>query len=192
MKRFANVGCGARNFGPEWLHIDGGDFEHLDGNDIFNLPCPDGSLDICYSSHLVSYVEDFQLQSLLRHWKSKLKPGGILRIATPDFEAMVKYYESVRNVRDLFGPIFGFMYMGERIIYHKQFFDFNYLRHWLENIGGFENVRRYDFNKTEHSDHDDHSKAHLPHDSRAIAANYYPADKFTLISLNVEATKPIR
>mgnify|MGYP005997234225 CR=1 FL=1 len=30
-----NVGCGWRNFGEEWTHIDGGDYEHLDHKDIF-------------------------------------------------------------------------------------------------------------------------------------------------------------
>ena len=32
-----NMGCGWRNFGKDWVHIDGGDYPHLDSKDIFIL-----------------------------------------------------------------------------------------------------------------------------------------------------------
>jgi hypothetical protein len=31
-----NLGCGWRNFGKDWYHIDGGDYDHLDSRDIIN------------------------------------------------------------------------------------------------------------------------------------------------------------
>ena len=30
-----NIGCGWRDFGKDWIHIDGGDYDHLDSDDIF-------------------------------------------------------------------------------------------------------------------------------------------------------------
>ena len=36
-----NLGCGWRNFGPTWTHIDGGTYPHLNSKDIFNLPYED-------------------------------------------------------------------------------------------------------------------------------------------------------
>ena len=30
-----NIGCGWRDFGKGWINIDGGDYEHLDSDDIF-------------------------------------------------------------------------------------------------------------------------------------------------------------
>ena len=30
-----NIGCGWRNFGKGWIHIDGGDYDHLDSSDIY-------------------------------------------------------------------------------------------------------------------------------------------------------------
>ena len=30
-----NLGCGWRNFGKDWIHVDGGDYDHLDNNDIY-------------------------------------------------------------------------------------------------------------------------------------------------------------
>ena len=32
-----NMGCGWRNFGEDWVHIDGGNYQHLDYKDILNL-----------------------------------------------------------------------------------------------------------------------------------------------------------
>ena len=32
-----NMGCGWRNFGAEWIHIDGGNYPHLDYSRIDNL-----------------------------------------------------------------------------------------------------------------------------------------------------------
>ena len=29
-----NLGCGWRDFGKDWIHIDGGDYSHLDFKDI--------------------------------------------------------------------------------------------------------------------------------------------------------------
>jgi hypothetical protein len=81
------------------------------------------------------------------------------------------------------------MYAGQTKIYHKLLFDFSFLSHVLR-LAGFHNIKRYDWQQTEHADFDDHSKAYLPDDKQARAANYWPADKFTLISLNVECTKP--
>jgi len=39
-----NMGCGWRDFGKDWIHIDGGDYSHLDSKDIFNLPYEDNSV----------------------------------------------------------------------------------------------------------------------------------------------------
>ena len=30
-----NIGCGWRDFGKGWVHIDGGDYDHIDSSDIF-------------------------------------------------------------------------------------------------------------------------------------------------------------
>ena len=50
-----HLGCGKRNFGTDWVHIDGGDFPHLQSNDITNLPFDDESVDLIYASHVIEY-----------------------------------------------------------------------------------------------------------------------------------------
>ena len=33
-----NIGCGKRNFGESWIHIDGSNYKHIHSHDIVNLP----------------------------------------------------------------------------------------------------------------------------------------------------------
>ncbi len=175
-----NLGCGWRNFGKDWYHIDGGDYEHLDSKDIFNLPFEDNSVDLIYASHVIAYFPRNVIPDLLKIWKSKLKPGGILRLGTPDFSVMNTLYESGQCSLDSFlGPLYGRMTMDTDIIYHKTVYDYNSLSKILYNVG-FETVESWNWRETEHAEHDDHSQAYIPHMDK---------DNGTLISLNLQAIK---
>jgi len=88
-----HLGCGKRNW-PGWTNIDGGDFEHLHSRDVINLDYPDNSVDIIYASHLIAYFDRDEIIPILMGWWRKLKPGGILRLATPDFGAMAMLYQT--------------------------------------------------------------------------------------------------
>ena len=68
-----NLGCGWRNFGKDWHHVDGGDYDHLDSNDIFNLPFDDDSIDLIYTSHVIQYFDRKEIIDILQRWKVKLK-----------------------------------------------------------------------------------------------------------------------
>ena len=85
-----NLGCGKRNFGKDWIHIDGGDYGHLDSRDIINFPYKD--IDLLYASHLISYFDRHEIIPILKIWKSKLSSNGVLRVAVPDFQAISKLY----------------------------------------------------------------------------------------------------
>ena len=55
-----NMGCGWRNFGQDWIHIDGGDYTHLDYTSIIDLrQFEDDSVDLVYASHVVEYFDRF-------------------------------------------------------------------------------------------------------------------------------------
>ena len=175
-----NLGCGWRNFGKDWHHIDGGSYDHLDSNDIFNLPFEDNSVDLIYASHVIEYFDREEITLILLGWKDKLKSGGTLRLAVPNFEVMSRLYQEGKYSLDSFlGPLYGKMEMGNETIYHKTTYDYNSLSSTLYSVG-FNNVRKWDIKKTEHSQHDDHSQAFLPHMDK---------ENGTLISLNVEAIK---
>ena len=54
-----NIGCGWRNFGDDWIHIDGGDYDHLDYNNIVDLnQFTDNSVELLYASHIIEYLID--------------------------------------------------------------------------------------------------------------------------------------
>lgn len=183
-----NMGCGWRNFGDDWISIDGGDYPHLDHKDVTKLPFEDNTVDLIYSSHLISYFDRQEIVPIFNEWKRVLKPNGVLRIATPDFQAMADLYAYDNISLDTFlGPIFGKMSFNEDKIFHKTIYDFNSLSKILTEIG-FNDVKKYDWKNTEHSQFDDHSKAHYPHDKQAIVSGVF-TDKHTLLSLNIEAIK---
>jgi len=87
-----NMGCGWRNFGDDWVHIDGGSYEHLDYHDICSLPFEDETVDVIYASHVIEYFNRTEILSVLKEWKRVLKPGATLRLAVPDFESLVRLY----------------------------------------------------------------------------------------------------
>lgn len=175
-----NIGCGWRNFGKEWIHIDGGDYEHLDYKDITRLEFADNSVDLIYASHVIEYFDQEQIKEIFKEWKRVLKKQGTLRIAVPNFQAMAQLYcDKKISLKQILGPLYGKMKMGENLIYHKTVYDFDTIKTLLIECG-FNNVSFYDWRETEHCAFDDHSQAYIPHMDK---------DNGTLISLNVECFK---
>ena len=177
-----HLGCGKRNFGEDWVHIDGGNHEHLHSRDITTLPFKDGTVELVYASHVLEYFDREEAVSVLKEWKRVLVPEGTLRIAVPDFEAMVRLYtETSTSLHKFLGPLYGKMEMGDKKIYHKTVYDEYNLKALLFK-NGFRNMVVYDWRNTEHARIDDHSQAYLPHMDK---------ENGTLISLNVECKKDV-
>ena len=175
-----NIGCGWRDFGEGWIHIDGGNYNHLDSSDIFLKDYDNNSANLIYASHFIEYFDSDEIVALLNRWKEVLEPSGILRLAVPDFEVMIKLYlNDEYSLENFLGPLYGKMEMGNTSIYHKTTYDFNSLKLLLKKVG-MRNIERYDWIAAEHSQFDDHSQAYLPHMDKKNG---------TLISLNVECIK---
>lgn len=178
-----HLGCGHRNFGADWIHIDGNYYDHVQYHDIIDLPCDKECVDLIYASHVIQYFDRQEIQDVLRKWYNVLKVGGILRLAVPDFYNMVFWYVNSLNdnfkLDNLLGPLYGKMKMNQQTIYHKTCYDFDSLEQVLTSIG-FQNIRKYDWRKTSHAQFDDHSQAYIPHMDKANGK---------LISLNVECNK---
>jgi predicted SAM-dependent methyltransferase len=168
-----HLGCGKRNLGEDWIHIDGGDFPHLVSNDITMLAYENNSVDVIYASHVLEYFDYQEVQEVLAEWYRVLKPEGELFLSVPDFEVMSELYLGERvPLCKLEGPIFGKMEMGDEIIYHKQVYDFSRLGDLLNTIG-FKRLERYEPQELI-GDTDDHSKAMINN---------------KLISLNIKCKK---
>ena len=183
MKIQLNIGCGSKDFGKDWVHIDGGNYPHLDSNDIINLPYEDNSVDLIYASHVIEYFDREEVIPILSGWKSKLKPGGILRLAVPDFYAMAKLYLEkplTFSIEDFLGPLYGKMEMGNETIYHKTAYDHESLFDLLVGDLEFSKAMEWDWKYKDHGIYDDCSQAYLPKMDK---------DNGVLISLNMEAIK---
>jgi len=175
-----HLGCGKRNFGSDWIHIDGSVYEHIMYHDITKLPLEDNSVDLIYASHVLEYFDRDEVINVLKEWKRVLKVGGTLRLAVPNFEAMVKLYNEGYGLDKFLGPIFGKWKMTEsETIYHRTVYDAESLEKVLNSVGLI-NTRLWDWRTTEHSQFDDYSQAYIPHMDK---------NHGTLISLNMEASK---
>ena len=194
-----HLGCGKRDFGDDWIHIDGGDFPHLHSHDVTQLPFEDNSVDLIYASHLLEYFDREEAVEVLSEWRRVLKyppggPGGVLRLAVPDFETMVILYlwKKEYKLESFLGTLYGKINMEtvhmednrfkeSKTVYHKTTYDLDSLTELLESVG-MENIHKYSWKETEHSEFDDQSQAFLPHMDK---------EKGILISLNVECTKKL-
>jgi predicted SAM-dependent methyltransferase len=155
-----HLGCGKRDFGPGWVNIDSQQLPHIHLHDIKNLPYKEGDVCYIYSSHLIAYFDREEIIPILKEWYRVLKPRGMLRIATPDWDVL-------RTIPSpMVGPLYG--KMNEPPIYHKTVWTFDELKQVLEQIG-FYKVSRYDHTKTEHARFDDHSAAY--HNGKLISLN---------------------
>ncbi len=173
-----NVGCGKRNFGEDWFHVDGDTTHpHVSSDDVFLKSWTDKSVDLIYASHLIAYFDREEVVELFKAWKRVLKDGGVLRIATPDFEAIVNNYV-LYKLDSFVGPLYGKMKMGNETVYHKTAYDSYSLTMLLDKCG-FINISNWNWRNTEHAHIDDHSQAYLPHMDK---------ENGVLISLNVECT----
>lgn len=150
--------CGKRNFGPDWIHIDGQNYDHTVSSDIWLQAYKD--IDLIYCSHGIAYFDREEIIPLLKCWHSKLKPGGVLRLSTPDWEVL----------RSLSVPLLGPLYgkMNEPPIYHKTVWTQLDLSMALL-CAGFKNIHRYDHTKTDHAQFDDHSAAY--YEGKLISLN---------------------
>lgn len=180
-----HLGCWKRCI-PGFVHVDLCDLPHIDyQHPVYPLPMfEDGSAELIYASHVFEYFDRQEAVDVLAEWWRVLAPCGTLRIAVPDFPALVKVYEKTGDLAKILGPLYGRMPVQmkdgeERVIYHKTVYDFDAMKELLE-AAGFENVRRYDWQQTIHKDHDDHSQAYFPHMDK---------ENGLLTSLNVEADK---
>lgn len=172
--------CGKRYF-PGWIHIDGGNYAHLDYFDVTNLSqFKENSVDLIYCAHGLEYFDREDAFDVLSEWWRVLKKNSILRLAVPDFSKMATLYTMKKYpLNNFLGPLFGKMKMNDKTIYHKTVYDKNDLEQILKHIG-FKETRLWNWQEVEHGVFDDHSQAYLPHLDKQNGE---------LISLNLEAIK---
>ena len=178
-----HLGSGKRYI-PGFIHIDINPFPHIDYvHDISKLPMiKSNSCELIYFSHGIEYFDREEIKRALKEWKRVLKKEGIIRLAVPDFEALIKVYKKYKDLNKIIGPLYGRWEVKskkKKIIYHKTVYDFKSIKNVLESAG-FRQVKRYNWRETIHKDYDDYSQSYIPHMQKETGL---------LLSLNVEATK---
>ena len=176
-----NLGCGNK-FIPGFVHIDIIDAPHIDYiNSIDNLSfIKSDSVELIYASHVLEHFGRHEVLDVLKEWYRVIKPGGKLRLAVPDFEAVVDLYHQ-EGLKDGRSGLVGLVCGGQRNEYdfHKIIFDEMYLTYLLE-LCGFTSIKRWDWRLTEHSSIDDFSQSYIPHMDKKNGK---------LMSLNLECLK---
>ena len=173
-----HLGCGEKYI-PGFIHVDIREFDHIDYiTSVDNLNMfKDNSVNLIYASHILEHFKRFETEKVLNEWYRVLEKGGILRIAVPDFEKIVKVYLKNKKLDELMGLLYG----GQHYKYnfHHKVFDFNSLSKILTKVG-FKTVYKYNWRETIHKDYDDFSQSYLPHMDKKNGI---------LMSLNIEAIK---
>jgi len=179
-----NVGCGNRKM-HGFINIDAREDVLPDRvADVSRLHKEFQNADLIYACHVLEHFplkpstfQPITWKEVLKNWHAALKPGGVLRLAVPDIEAVCKYYVKTGDL----DVLYAFFYGGQKydFDFHYHCWSFETLERDLKLIG-FKDVKRYDWKKTEHFYVDDYSQAYLPHMDKIEGK---------LMSLNVEATK---
>ena len=93
-----------------------------------------------YISHAIEHFKRREIIPLILEWNRILKIDGILRIAVPDFEKVVKIYLKNKDISELIGFLSG----GQKNEYDYHYVNFDiYILEKLLKACGFDNIERY-------------------------------------------------
>lgn len=92
MSEKLNLGCGSV-IRPGWHNLD---LQPARGGIVCDLtkrlPYADGSVDLIHTEHFIEHLTWMQASNLLNECYRVLKPGGLLRISTPDLRVLAMNY----------------------------------------------------------------------------------------------------
>jgi hypothetical protein len=121
------------NLGAGEVKIPGyKDVDRKDGAEVYPLDAADESVDEIRASHVLEHFSHLEVPRVIADWVRALKPGGLLRIAVPDFETIARAYLAGKPI-----PTEGYV-MGGHIDaddHHGAIFDFESLGDILRGAG---------------------------------------------------------
>lgn len=185
-----NLGCYDKKF-PDYINIDVREDTKCDlvDNVITLDKVPDNSCDLIEAIHVLEHFSYRETEKALSCWFSKLKVGGIVRIAVPDMEKVCALFLATKD-KDMFKSSF----------WGSQKHDFDYHRNGFteESLGkdlikaGFKNPQRWDWQTTyPHNYVDSYASSYFPPmRKKFLCANGKEVDLGgVLISLNMQGVK---
>jgi predicted SAM-dependent methyltransferase len=90
---YLNLGCGS-HYHPAWTNVDlQAVGQEVIGHDLRRpLPFQDASFDVVYHSHVLEHFGKIEGKNFLVECARVLRPKGVLRVAVPDLEQIVRHY----------------------------------------------------------------------------------------------------
>lgn len=88
---YLNIGCGKVKL-PGFVNIDLEPGADIQCDVTQGLPFADATVDGIYSEHFIEHLGQKDIIAFLRECRRVLKPGGRVRIATPDLDEVVRQY----------------------------------------------------------------------------------------------------
>ena len=156
-KRYLHIGCGSVILPHPFENLDTRPLKGVDHiSEAFPLLFEDNTFDLLYSSHVLEHFKKSETQSVINEWVRVLKPGGIIRLSVPSFEALIKIYELTEDMESIIGPLMGGQTYEQN--FHYNIFDKKRLTDYLEKAG-YEAVHPWDYRRTSHSKFFDFSQA---------------------------------
>ena len=94
--RLLNLGCG-RRVHPEWVNVDlAPQVPGVVQCDLSRgIPFPDASFDVVYHSSMIEHFRRPDARKFIAECLRVLKPGGLIRVATPNLERVCELYLQV-------------------------------------------------------------------------------------------------
>lgn len=113
--------------------------DRMTGGEVYPLAYADGSVDEIRASHILEHFSHRDVEAVIRHWVDKLRPGGLLRVAVPNFRAISKAYLAGDAL-----PVQGLVMGGhvDAADHHGAIFDKGLLTETLANAG-LERIRAW-------------------------------------------------
>ena len=188
-----HIGCGS-NLLDGWLNAD----YNVASSDVFNLdaskifPIESDVFDIIFSEHMIEHINFYQGLSMLNECRRTLKPGGRIRITTPDLGFLIGLYVQNKSKLQLdyikwasSNFIKNEIFTDTMIINnfvrdwgHLFIYDFKTIKHSLEMVG-FINIENFRLNESNLAE-----LSNLENEKRM------PDGFLQLESFTVEAQKP--
>ena len=90
---YLNLGCGNR-FCQTWTNVDfiSKNSSVLKFNLVQGISFPDASFNVAYHSHLLEHFSKAKALFFIQECRRVLRPQGIIRIAVPDLEQIIRSY----------------------------------------------------------------------------------------------------
>lgn len=93
--KYLNLGCGSNySNDKEWVNLDFiSTGKYVIAHNLLNgIPFENETFDVVYHSHVLEHFSKHDGEKFIHECFRVLKPNGILRIAVPDLESIVKIY----------------------------------------------------------------------------------------------------